>query len=192
MPFLDELKATLPSEWYYNLEHYERELESIWYQDWVCVARAEEVPNVGDFLVKNVGNQSAMIVRDSNNEIRAFHNTCRHRGSIICTKDSGHFSSGRIICPYHTWTYALSGELVATPHRVESDDFQISDYSLYDIPVDIWGGFVFANLSNAPEKSLKEFVGDEGKNLDNWPLDQMVSVHQETKTLKFNWKLFWE
>ena len=53
MPFLDELKATLPSEWYYNLEHYERELESIWYQDWVCVARAEEVPNVGDFLVKN-------------------------------------------------------------------------------------------------------------------------------------------
>ncbi|MBJ88448.1 MAG: ring-hydroxylating oxygenase subunit alpha [Woeseia sp.] len=192
MPFLDEVKTALPSEWYYDPQHYERELESIWYQDWVCVARAEEIPNVGDFIVKKVGNQSAMIIRDSNNEIRAFHNTCRHRGSTICTKNSGHFANGRIICPYHTWTYDLSGELVATPYRTDSDDFSMSNYSLYHIPADIWGGFIFLNLNKKTGQSLEGFLGEEGNNLSNWPLDQMTSVHQETKTLKFNWKLFWE
>jgi Rieske 2Fe-2S family protein len=192
MSLLTETKATLPSHWYYDAEQYERELESIWYRDWVCVGRGEEVPNPGDFLIRKIGNQSLIVTRDTDAVIHVFHNTCRHRGSIICKNEDGHFANGRIICPYHTWTYSLTGELVATPYRIESDDFRLSDFSLYEVHVDHWGGFIFVNLSDEPEKSLRDFMEEEDDGLANWPLDKMVSVHQETRPLKCNWKLFWE
>jgi Rieske 2Fe-2S family protein len=192
MPLLTETQATLPSDWYYDARHYERELEAIWYRDWVCVGRAEEIRNVGDFLVKRIGDQSLIVTRDRDDVIRVFHNTCRHRGTIICTNETGHFANGRIICPYHTWTYSLAGKLVATPVRIESDDFRMSDHSLYDVHVDHWGGFIFVNLSDEPNKSLKDVMEGEDDGLANWPLEEMVSVHQELIPLKCNWKLFWE
>ena len=192
MPLLPDTQATLPSDWYYDDKHHQRELEAIWYRDWVCVGRAEEIPNVGDFLVRRIGDQSLIVTRDRDDVIRMFHNTCRHRGSVICTNRNGHFPNGRIICPYHTWTYSLSGELIATPVRIESDDFRMSDYSLYDVHVDHWGGFIFVNLSDEPNKSLKDFMEGEDDGLANWPLEEMVSVHQELIPLKCNWKLFWE
>ena len=192
MPLLTETRDSLPSDWYYDAGHYERELEAIWYRDWVCVGRAEEVPNAGDFLVRKIGSQSLFVTRDKDDGIRVFYNTCRHRGSVLCTKENGRFANGRIICPYHSWTYSLAGELVATPGRIESDDFRLSDYSLYDVHVDHWGGFVFVNLSDEPEKSLKDFMEGEDERLANWPLEEMVSVHQEVKPLQCNWKLFWE
>ena len=192
MPLLPETQATLPSGWYYDDKHHQRELEAIWYRDWVCVGRAEEVPNAGDFLVRKIGDQSLIVTRDRDDVIRVFHNTCRHRGTVICTNENGHFANARIICPYHTWTYSLAGELVATPVRIKSDDFRMSDYSLYDVHVDHWGGFVFVNLSDEPEKSLKDFMAGEDERLANWPLEEMVSVHQEVKPLQCNWKLFWE
>ena len=192
MPLLTETRHSLPSDWYYDAGHYERELEAIWYRDWVCVGRAKEVPNEGDFLVRKIGNQSLFVTRDKDDGIHVFYNTCRHRGSVLCTKENGRFANGRIICPYHSWTYSLAGELVATPGRIESDDFRLSDYSLYDVHVDHWGGFVFVNLSDEPEKSLKDFMAGEDERLANWPLEEMVSVHQEVKPLQCNWKLFWE
>ena len=192
MPLLTETRDSLPSDWYYDADHYERELEAIWYRDWVCVGRAEEVPNAGDFVVRKIGTQSLIVTRDKDDGIRVFYNTCRHRGSVLCTKENGRFANGRIICPYHSWTYSLAGELVATPGRIESDDFRLSDYSLYDVHVDHWGGFVFVNLSDEPEKSLKDFMAGEDERLANWPLEEMVSVHQEVKPLQCNWKLFWE
>ena len=192
MPLLPDTQATLPSDWYYDDKHHQRELEAIWYRDWVCVGRAEEIPNAGDFLVRKIGNQSLIVTRDSDDVIRVFHNTCRHRGTVICTNETGHFANGRIICPYHTWTYSLAGELVATPVRIESDDFRMSDYSLYDVHVDHWGGFIFVNLSDEPNKPLKDFMKGEDDGLANWPLEEMVSVHQESIPLKCNWKLFWE
>ena len=192
MPLLTETRDSLPSDWYYDAAHYERELEAIWYRDWVCVGRAEEVPNAGDFIVRKIGTQSLIVTRDKDDGIRVFYNTCRHRGSVLCTKENGRFANGRIICPYHSWTYSLAGELVATPGRIESDDFRLSDYSLYDVHVDHWGGFVFVNLSDEPEKSLKDFMAGEDERLANWPLEEMVSVHQEVKPLQCNWKLFWE
>ncbi|MEX0824331.1 MAG: aromatic ring-hydroxylating dioxygenase subunit alpha, partial [Woeseia sp.] len=124
--------------------------------------------------------------------LRAFHNTCRHRGSSLCASAEGHFANGRIVCPYHTWTYSLSGDLVATPARLETDDFVAQDFSLYSIHVDTWGGFVFVNLSEQPAVTLAKFLGGEAHEVANWPLADMVTVHRETTTIACNWKLFWE
>ena len=192
MALLTETRETLPATWYYEPDHYARELEAIWYRDWVCVGRQEDIPRTGDYLVRKIGSQSLVVTRGDDDVIRAFHNTCRHRGSVLCTKSSGRFPNGRIICPYHTWTYALTGELIATPHRVETEDFLTSEYPLFDVHVDQWGGFVFVNLSDVPAVDLTTFLGMEAEALAGWPLAKLESVHREVKPLACNWKLFWE
>ena len=192
MTLLSEIKTTLPSTWYFDPEHYARELEAIWYRDWVCVGRLDDVAESGDYVVVAIGDQRLIVTRNSEQQVRVFHNTCRHRGSILCTSDQGHFRNGRIICPYHTWTYSLDGELLVTPTRVETGDFRAEDYSLYEVHSDSWGGFLFINLADEPRETLVDFLGMEAKALDNWPLAEMESVHEERSRLACNWKIFWE
>ncbi len=192
MAILTASKPTLPSAWYYDPEHYVMELDAIWYRDWVCVGRLEDLPDTGDYIVATIGSQRLIVARSSAKEVRVFHDTCRHRGARLCTADQGHFRNGRIICPYHTWTYSLGGDLLATPGRIEVEDFRAADYSLYEVHVDTWGGFLFVNLSDEPRESLAAFLGEEAKLLDNWPLSEMETVHEERTSLACNWKVFWE
>ena len=121
---LKRLEAGLPAAWYYDPAHYQRELDAFWYARWVVAAREEEVPNAGDWRVARIGTQSLVVVRDEGGQLRAFHNTCRHRGSILCTEEHGNFARKRIVCPYHSWTYDLAGSLVATPRRMQTPDFK--------------------------------------------------------------------
>src|SRR5436190_17184755 len=142
---LPRLEAGLPAAWYYDPAHYERELEAFWYRRWVVVAREEEMPNAGDWRTVRIGTQSLVLVRGEKT-IRAFHNTCRHRGSILCAEQRGNFARKRIVCPYHSWTYDLAGQLVATPRRMETGDFDFANFPLYQVAVAGWGGFIFVNL----------------------------------------------
>src|SRR5918911_4622894 len=85
---LTRLEGGLPASWYYDPAHYARELEAFWYRHWIAVAREEEIPQPGDWRVARIGTQSVILVRDGE-ELRAFHNTCRHRGSVLCTEEHG-------------------------------------------------------------------------------------------------------
>jgi glycine betaine catabolism A len=192
MTLLSRTEATLPATWYYDPDHYQRELEAVWYRDWVCVGRQEEIPRRGDYLVAEIGTQQVIVTRNSRGAPKAFHNTCRHRGSLLCQTPRGHFGNGRIVCPYHTWTYSLDGELIATPARLEADDFCLRHFPLYDVHVDSWGGFLFVNLAERPSTSLSDFLATEADVLDHWPLSTLISAHQEKKILACNWKVFWE
>ena len=144
---LDKLEPGLPGAWYHDPAHYRRELEAFWYARWVAVAREEEIPGPGDWRLVRIGTQSLVVLRADDGKLRAFHNTCRHRGSVLCTEESGNFARRRIVCPYHSWTYDLAGKLVATPRRMETTDFRLEDFPLYAVAVATWGGFVFVNLS---------------------------------------------
>src|SRR4051812_10470074 len=144
---LERLEPGLPAGWYHDPAHYQRELEAVWYRRWVAVAREEEVPAIGDWRLVCIGTQKIVVLRDEDGQLRAFHNTCRHRGSVLCTEESGRFARSRIVCPYHSWTYDLSGRLVATPRRMETPDFRMEDFPLYRVATAAWGGFVFVNLS---------------------------------------------
>ncbi|MDH4109111.1 MAG: aromatic ring-hydroxylating dioxygenase subunit alpha [Gammaproteobacteria bacterium] len=192
MSVLDKIEPTLPSAWYYDADHFRRELEAIWYREWVCVGRLEQVTRPGDYFVAGIGTQRVIVTRDRDDRLRAFHNTCRHRGSTLCTEESGHFANGRIVCPYHTWTYSLDGELLATPFRVDSRGFAALDYPLYPVCATAWGGFIFVNLADEPAQTLAEFLGCEAEELAHWPLAELRSVQQERTRLACNWKLFWE
>src|SRR5262245_54786045 len=173
MALLERIAASLPSAWYHDPAQYARELEAVWYRDWVPVARAEDLPKPGDFLVEKVGDQGLVLTRDRDGQPRAYHNTCRHRGSTLCTEPRGHFANGRITCPYHAWTYARSGELVATPRMELPADFRREDHPLYALPVASWGGFLFVSLAERPS-ALADFLGDEAAHVARWPLAELV------------------
>lgn len=192
MTLLKKTEDSLPAHWYYDADQYAAELNAIWYQEWICVGRVADIPEVGDFCVTQVGEQRIVLTRNQQGELRAFHNTCRHRGSLLCSENKGRFRSGRITCPYHSWSYSLDGHLLGTPARVEAKDFRSQDYSLYGIQVGTWGGFLFINLASSPRQSLTEFLGAAVGDLQNWPLDTLVVVHQEKTSLACNWKIFWE
>ena len=191
MRLLSETKTGLPSSWYFDAEQYQRELAAVWYTDWVCIGRVEMLQRPGDFFVASIGTQSIIIARTKDDSFRAFHNTCPHRGAVLCQSEQGRFRNGRIICPYHTWTYSTDGQLLDTPGRIASDDFDATNYSLYSVHVDTWGGFIFVNLAKSPELALVPFLGSEADILKNWPLAEMHSVHQEKFSLACNWKIFW-
>jgi Rieske 2Fe-2S family protein len=192
MHTLREVKKTLPASWYYDPHQYERELNAIWYRDWVCVGRLNSLARDGAWFVATIGNQKIIVTRVADDRVIGFHNTCRHRGSELCRDDAGQFRNGRIICPYHTWTYSLEGELIATPRRLETDDFDASHYSLYPVHVGSWGGFIFVNLSATPDIGLRQYLGSEADTLERWPLANLRSVHQEKLIVACNWKIFWE
>lgn len=192
MRLLSETKTGLPNSWYFDAEHYARELAAIWYKDWVCVGRSEALQQPGDFFLASIGTQSIIVTLGRDRALRAFHNTCRHRGSVLCRSETGRFRNGQIICPYHTWTYSTDGHLLKTPGRIDCEDFDSANYPLYSVHVDSWGGFIFLNLADSPELGLRTFLGDEADLLNNWPLTEMHSVHQETMSVACNWKVFWE
>jgi Rieske 2Fe-2S family protein len=189
---LKKVQSSLPASWYYDADHYRRELETIWYRDWICVGHVSALERSGDFFTAPIGDQNVIVTRAPDGAIKAWHNTCPHRGSVLCKKPDGRFRNGRIICPYHTWTFSLEGQLLATPSRIDTDDFEMSDYSLFGIHVDTWRGFVFVNLSDAPAAGLAEFLDSEKENLSNWPLESLRPVHQEIRTIDCNWKIYWE
>jgi Rieske 2Fe-2S family protein len=188
---LARVEPGLPASWYRDPAHYERELEAFWYRRWVCVAREEELPAAGDWLRVRVGTQSMIVVRDEGGAVRAFHNTCRHRGSVLCTEDSGRFARRRIVCPYHAWTYDLGGQLVATPRRMETPDFRAEDFPLFEVAAERWGGFVFVHLEKNPPP-LATSIGERDERYRRYRFDELRIGKRIVLEVKANWKLLAE
>ena len=188
---LKRVEPGLPASWYRDSAHYQRELEVFWYARWIAVAREEELAAPGDWIVVRVGTQSIVLLRDESGGLRAFHNTCRHRGSVLCTQDKGSFVRGRIVCPYHAWTYDLAGRLVATPRRMESPDFRLQDFPLYEVRTDCWGGFVFLHLGRdaAP---LSDALGDRAKRYERYGFADLRIGKRIIADVQANWKLLGE
>jgi len=189
---LEKTCPTLPSRFYFDPEHHSVEMEKIWSREWVCLAHGSEIAEPGQYRVFRLGTAQIVITRQSDGELAAFHNTCRHRGSQLCEQASGQFKNGRIVCPYHGWAYALDGALTHTPRRTETADFAPENFSLYPVAVKEWRGFVFVNLAASPSQSLAKALGKETQILANWPLEELQVVHQEVSQLECNWKIFWE
>lgn len=188
---LTRVQAALPAAWYRDPAHYERELDVFWYDRWVAVAREEEIPRAGDWRLVRIGTQSLVITKDEAS-LRAFHNTCRHRGSVLCTQDKGSFVRKRIVCPYHAWTYDLSGRLVATPRRMETPDFRAADYPLYEVAVDRWGGFVFVHFGGRDAPPLCRSLGDlQGRYVRHGFQDLRIGK-RIVVDVQANWKLLAE
>ena len=184
-------RATLPAGWYYDAEHYRRELNAIWLREWLCVGRQEDWPDAGDFRRIEIGGAQVIVTRSEAGSLHAFHNTCRHPGSLLCEAEAGRFEKGRIVCPYHAWVYGLDGELLRAPRTTVADALQLEDFPLYRVALETWRGFVFVNLDASPAVSVAQAMGGEADRVAAWPLEDLRRVHRETHRLACNWKIFW-
>jgi phenylpropionate dioxygenase-like ring-hydroxylating dioxygenase large terminal subunit len=199
---VEGLEETLPSSWYHAEDIYAREKERIFCREWLCVAREEELPEPGDFLVLDVVGESILLVRNRKGLLRAFYNVCRHRGARLCRTDEGPpvgmavhggVIAGRsILCPYHQWSYDLDGHLVATPHMSKAAAFDKSGISLYPVGVELWGGFVFVNLTPAEASPFSVQLGEIPQRISRYPLADLRIGHSIVYSVAANWKAICE
>jgi Rieske 2Fe-2S family protein len=188
---LTELTEGLPSEAYFDPLRYERELQRIWYRNWIYVGRSSEIEAKRAFRTFQIGDQKILLVRDDGGQLQAFHNTCRHRGAELCRESAGSLRTGSIVCPYHAWVYDLKGELLRTSSKVLPEGFELADYPLYGVRVLEWRGFVFVSLARNPPPLERHFDLPLNR-FDAWPLENLVIGHVLSKTIESNWKIFWE
>lgn len=189
---LKRLEAGLPASWFHDPAHHQRELEVFWYDRWIAVAREEEIPRPGDYRVAEVGTQSIFVVRREDGELGAFHNTCRHRGSILCTAAQGSFARSRIVCPYHGWTYDFAGRLIATPRRMATPDFDPRKFLLYEVAVATWGGFVFIHLGGRNAPPLAESLGELPARFERYGFGSLRIGKRIVADVHANWKFIAE
>ena len=138
-----EQAESLPRWCYTTQEFYNEEVNRIFRKKWNFVGREDEIPSPGDFFTVDLFGESIIVVRDRTRKIRAFANTCRHRGTRLV---SGSGRCPAIRCPYHSWTYALSGELIGTPGMEGVVGFNKADYGLIPVRRESWEGFMFITL----------------------------------------------
>jgi Rieske 2Fe-2S family protein len=188
---LTEHTPGLPAEAYFDPLRYQKELQKIWYRNWVYVVRSSDLARPRTFQTFELGDQRVLLVRDDQGALQGFHNTCRHRGAALCREPTGSLRAGTIVCPYHAWVYNLQGDLLRTSSKTHAGGFDVADYPLYKISVKEWRGFMFVALTDAPPPFEKIFDLPLNR-LDAWPLQDLLVGHVLQKTMQSNWKIFWE
>jgi Rieske 2Fe-2S family protein len=181
---------TVPGYYYTSEDILEAELESIFYDRWLCVGREEHVLNAGDYIVAKIGNENLIVLRDLDGELRAFYNLCRHRGTVICTEAKGRYADC-IRCPYHGWAYDLKGRLIAAPFMDELSNFERADYPLHSVAVYCWEGFLFLNLASRPQSFATEFMSLRNR-FQQWQLSNLRVARRIEYEVHSNWKIIVE
>jgi phenylpropionate dioxygenase-like ring-hydroxylating dioxygenase large terminal subunit len=188
---LDVTKAvTLPPDCYSAPEFYEFERDAIFFRDWLCLGRAEQAPDPGDYFAITVADEPLVVVRDREGELVALSAVCRHRGTVIA---EGSGNCGHTLrCPYHWWTYDLRGQLIGVPRMTDKPDFGTDSVRLPRLKVELWKGFVFASFDSdalplGPRLTKVEPL------LAGYDLENLVTTpFVEYTDLPFNWKVMME
>lgn len=178
----------MPPACYHDPAFYAREIERVFLRSWIMVGRAERIPAPGDYFTVEFAGMPLIVVRESADVIRAFGNTCRHRGARLL---EGEGKCKAITCPYHAWQYGLDGALKAVGGMEQTRHFDLADYPLAQIRVGLWGGFVFvcADPSAAP---LAEHIGDLAGILAPYRFEEMRTGRRLEFEVKANWKAWVE
>ncbi|MGH2534685.1 MAG: aromatic ring-hydroxylating oxygenase subunit alpha [Thermomicrobiales bacterium] len=144
-----QFEPTLPGRYFYDPTLYEREQERIFSRMWVCVGRADAIPEAGDFLLADLGQESVLVVRGRDGAMSAFLNVCRHRGARLRTDPCGHIG-GAIQCRYHAWSYGLDGRLLGAPNLAKDERLDRDAYGLFPVACHVWEGLIWLNLADDP------------------------------------------
>lgn len=178
---------TLQSKWYTSPDIFAREAERIFSRRWICVGRTEQLGAIGDFFLAEIAGESIIVTRDETGGIRAFFNVCRHRGTRLALTPAGCFKSS-IQCPYHAWTYSLTGELRAARNMEKEPHFDKANYSLHGVVVATFEGFIFITLAPDPQPFEEAFAPLLGR-FSRWNIAGLGSGHRTDYDLDCNWKL---
>lgn len=192
----DSLIATLPGASYTDAGIFAQEQERIFEAMWFCAVRAGDLPGPGSFRTVQVGRESILISRARDNSIRAWFNVCRHRGAKLCTEESGEVKRA-FQCPYHAWTYDLTGKLVAAPNLTKMPDVGRTEFGLAGVAVREWLGYVWVCLAEDPPP-FDEVVQDvitrlgDTESIERYDIDHLQVGRRIVYDVRANWKLIIE
>src|SRR5688572_15003176 len=180
---------TLPPACYTSEEFYKREVDTIFMKEWNFIGRADYIPNAGDYYTVDFVGVPLLIVRGDDGQVRAFVNSCRHRGSKVAT-GSGNVRRA-FKCPYHGWVYGLDGELLGCAGMKATRNFDTAQYPLLEVKSALWAGFIFVNFDPGAQ-SLASFLGDIGGSFDTYRMEDMVCTRRKEYDVACNWKIYVE
>ncbi len=180
----------LPIEPFISREHYELEKERLFRRVWLNVGTLGDIPNPGDYWVKEVKvcDASVLVTHGTDGKIRAFHNVCTHRGNKLVWGDRG--STKRYIsCCFHGWSFDLEGRLVSVTDEAGFADLDKSCRNLTPLAVDVWKGFIFVNFDPEPSETLLEYLGPLANEFDDRPIEELEPLWRYEVSENANWKV---
>ncbi|MGH3509496.1 MAG: aromatic ring-hydroxylating oxygenase subunit alpha [Nocardioidaceae bacterium] len=188
------LQAALPRELYVDPEAWRRERARVLFGEWFCVGRRDDLGLTAPSTVAviDVVGESVVVSNDESGVLHAAYNVCRHRGSQLFPVEPGAepliCSVGALRCPYHSWTYALSGRLLKAPHT-EDGDVDPAAFSLHPVAVDEWAGFVFVHLTPGEQQPLATAIAKPAERLANYAIGELVTGATLSYDVAANYKV---
>jgi glycine betaine catabolism A len=179
--------AGLGREFYHDAAIYDLDLQMIFYREWLFAAHEAELHGTGSYVTLQVGAYPIVLVRAASGTIRGFINSCRHRGSRVCTAERGR--AAKLVCPYHQWTYDLDGRLFAA--RQMGVGFDRTPFALRPVHCESIAGYVFICLADeapdftATRVQLTAYLAPHR-------LHEARVAYESTIIEEGNWKLVWE
>jgi len=177
----------LPRPSYLDREWFDEELAWIFGRHWLYAGHVSELPEPGDFLVREVGAESIVVVR-AEDGLHAFFNFCRHRGARICSEERGRVK--RFICPYHRWSYGLDGALLGAPTMESVVDYD--RHPLVSAIVEAWNGLIFISLAPEPPQPVATILAGASMGLRPLRLENAKVAHAAVYSVRANWKVVLE
>lgn len=178
---------TLPGAVYTSADVFRLEQSGLFAHQWLCVGRAADIATTGDYFLRDIAGNSVVFVRGKDDAIRAFYNVCRHRGSKLLDAACG-TGLARVLCPYHSWSYNLDGSVQGAPQMGE--DFRKENFSLVPVRLELFHGFIFANLDDSAV-SLATYFADL-PDLTRFRMHELVCGRRLEYEVRANWKLLCE
>lgn len=178
---------SLGQPFYVREDIFRFEWEHIWKRYWLFAGTTADIPRPGDYFLYQVGEDSIIIIRDKQGKIHAHYNTCRHRGSLICSAERGNVP--KLMCPYHAWVYEYDGRLIKA--RLMPEDFDRTAHHLEPAHLAVINGFIFISLADHPP-AIEAMQRDFAPFLAPFQLDQAKIAHRAHYTIRSNWKLVGE
>jgi len=176
---------TLPAPLYTSAEAHAADLRAIFGRHWIFVASGPELPEPGDYVTVQIGTNSVMLVRDDDGRVQAFHNVCRHRGSRILLDPRG--ETANLVCPYHHWTYDLSGKLIHA--ELFADCVEGGRHNLKPVPVRDMAGLLYICLAPEAPTDFDDMAAELLPYLEPHQINRCKVAYQEDIVEQGNWKL---
>ena len=191
MPFLDATQEQNPVAHYFDEDRFAAETDALFRALPMIAAHASELPDAGSFLRREIGGRSVLLTRDTDRQIHAFLNVCRHRGTRLVDAEAG--CAKRFSCPYHAWTYGSNGALLAAPHfETGFPDSDKTKLGLTRLPVLEKFGFVWVIAAPDSKAQIADYFDGLCAELDALAIDDMVIAEQTNERRKANWKILIE
>jgi phenylpropionate dioxygenase-like ring-hydroxylating dioxygenase large terminal subunit len=179
---------TLPHWCYTSLEFHQREIERIFEPGWTFVGRIDEIATPGQYMTSQTVFGSVCVIRDESNTVHAFINACRHRGTQLL---DGTGECQKIVCPYHSWVYALNGKLERARGMEDIENFALEDHGLVPLRFEVWDGFMFVT-SETQGPSLMDYLGDMPQRFAQYKPSELITTRRIEFDVRCNWKLLIE